>query len=163
MLSPLSLWDVVMVTTGENPKISMAHVGTPEQLPIMRLRRAIKRLDRICIAGGTYPITGAHWWVGLLEDRVVCYCGLKPLPNDPGLAYLCRAGVSPAHRGRGLQRRMIRLRVRFARDEGFRQVVTDCSIHNGPSLHSLFDCGFRLYEPQMRWSGAPWMYLIRDV
>jgi predicted acetyltransferase len=90
-------------------------------------------------------------WIGREGRTPVAFCSIRAL--DDGQWYLSRAGVVPSARGKGLQKRMIRLRVAFARahDAGA-TVITDCTFDNYASANSLMTCGFRLYSPERRWS-----------
>src|SRR5690242_3115340 len=58
---------------------------------------------------------------------------------------LSRAAVTPQARGAGLQRRMIRARVAWARSIGASKVITYVAIKNYESLVNLLKCGFRFY------------------
>lgn len=58
-----------------------------------------------------------------------------------------RAGVIPSHRGKGLQTRMIAVRVAKAKRLGWKYVLT-YTHDNCPSANNLIDCGFKLYDPR---------------
>ncbi len=51
--------------------------------------------------------------------------------------------VKPAFRGRGLQRRLIRARLRYAKDRGALSVVVWVEGRNSYSLNNLVEEGFR--------------------
>ena len=69
--------------------------------------------------------------------------------DDEG--YLNRCVVTPAHRGRGLQKRLIRARERFARKAGLARLVSDCT-DNPTSAASLAACGFETFTPVEPWA-----------
>lgn len=100
--------------------------------------------------------TGA-WWIVYAGKDVAAYAGIKPSVRTPQCGYFCRVGVLPPYRGQGLQRRLIDVRSRYARAQGWNQVVTDTYIENYPSANSLIACGFRLYKPPVPW--VPSRYL----
>jgi GNAT superfamily N-acetyltransferase len=56
------------------------------------------------------------------------------------------AGVHEEYRGRGLQKRLIRARVRHAKRIGWKYAIT-YTIDNPPSENSLIGCGFKRYAP----------------
>lgn len=115
----------------------------------------IKRLDRVCFPGDApYPVDGARWWIARLGNGdAVGYCGAKWWAPDNSV-YLCRAGVLPSFRGSGLQRRMIDIRVTWARREGAECVFTYTLSNNAASCNSLIRAGFRVYEPATNWAGV---------
>lgn len=97
-------------------------------------------------------------WIGCdPAGNDVAFCAVRLL--DDGQWYLSRAGVVPEARGHGLQRRMIRLRVRHARKltPGC-MLITDTTYDNLASANSLMACGFRLYEPGERWAFESGLY-----
>lgn len=94
------------------------------------------------------------WWIAFDGEQAVGFCAVRPSLNYPDTWYLCRAGVLSSHRGRGLQKRMIRARVAAARRAGASAVITDCTVENCPSANSLIACGFRLFRPPNKWATA---------
>lgn len=117
-------------------------------------REDVLAADAACFPDDARPAwEGAAWWV--LEapgGEVAAYCAARPAYSTPGAAYLSRAGVLPAFRGLGLQRRLVRVRERWARAHGFYAMVTDTR-GNAASSNTLIRCGYRLWEPD-----APWSY-----
>lgn len=88
-----------------------------------------------------------HWWVAMVGDTAVAFAGLRPSLRFPGnCGYLWRAAVTPQHRGRGLQRRLIRVRERKAKALGWQWIFTDTTDAT-PSANNLISCGYRLYDP----------------
>jgi L-amino acid N-acyltransferase YncA len=65
--------------------------------------------------------------------------------------------VLPAHRGQGIQKRLIRVRLRQARALGWNWVVTDT--HDNPaSSNSLIARGFKLFDPSKPWGADKTLY-----
>jgi ribosomal protein S18 acetylase RimI-like enzyme len=92
------------------------------------------------------------WWIAYADGDVPAgYCGIKRSITGKNYGYLCRAGVLPKFRGYGLQKRLIRARVRYAHACNWEMVVTDTH-ENVPSANSLISCGFKLFEPEVKWS-----------
>lgn len=81
------------------------------------------------------------WWVAEQSDQIVGYGGLYL--GIEGQAWLVRAGVVPAFRGRNLQRKLIASRLRAARKAGVPAVDTYTHATNIASQRSLIACGFR--------------------
>lgn len=88
-----------------------------------------------------------QWWIAQSAGRDAGFCAIAPLKHSRECAYLSRAGVMPNYRGKGLQQRMIRLRLRWAKSKGYRYVVTYTEPSNLASSNSLISCGFKLYRP----------------
>lgn len=55
-----------------------------------------------------------------------------------------------AHRGRGLQLRMIRVREQHAKKLGWSYVITDTT-DNPPSANTLIRAGYKLFKPRHPW------------
>lgn len=77
--------------------------------------------------------------------------------------YLSRAGLLPRHRGKGLQKRLIKVRLRYAKANNFDTVITYTMLDNPESYASLQNCGFKLYMPEYRWAGNDVLYWIKRV
>lgn len=129
------------------------------------------RLARQCgPQGGTVPTTYrgkpncAAWLVTLTTH---------PFTGKPGpavafaLAYLSAtdelvlgsAGVLKAARGRGIQRELIRARVRWGWRRGASRATSYCTADNQPSLTNLMRCGFRVvgYRADALANGDGWV------
>lgn len=100
----------------------------------------------------TFPLDE---WVG--DDRTFWLVrkdglnvGFAAAMYQPGtnLVSLDRAGVLPYVEGSGLQRRLIRARLRWARKLGARAAITYISQRNYQSMVNLLKCGFRFYAPE---------------
>ncbi len=83
----------------------------------------------------------------MYSDRFgpVAYCGFRHWHTDR--AFLNRAGVVRQYRGLGLQLRMIRLRERRARAEGYVRLLTYTVAGNVPSANNLIKAGYRQWVP----------------
>lgn len=89
------------------------------------------------------------WWLVYLGKEPVGFAGLTKSDYE-NCGYLKRAGVDHKHRGQGLQRRLIRVRLRKAKLLGFSRVVTETTdtVH---SANNLAAEGFKLFDPPHRW------------
>lgn len=103
------------------------------------------------------------WWVAYSGAQPVAFCGLYPSAHDPLRGYLCRAGVLPAFRGQGLQRRLIDTRIRKARSLGFTSITTDTVTTNPASNNNLIASGFRMFNPESPWVGDEACYWRKRI
>ena len=142
-------------------------IATPDRLTDAA-RAEIHRLDRILFASD-HEIKGDDCWWWTIEDKgeAIAFAGLRPCQeaHNAGLAYLIRAGVRRTHRVRGLQRQLIRARVRMARRHGLKEVVTYVMAYNMASANNLISCGFKLYRPAkpQDWGGKTALYFHKSL
>jgi GNAT superfamily N-acetyltransferase len=102
------------------------------------------------------------WWLLWVDGDPAGFCGIRPTKTWPGSWYMPAAGLLPHARGRGLQRRMIRARVQYAKRHGGVDVVT-YTLSNPPSVKNLVRCGFLPYVPSSHWAGSWAIYWIRTI
>lgn len=87
------------------------------------------------------------FWLAKLDGKPVGFCSAY-YHESLGCVFLSRAAVMTTANGLGLQRRMIRARVAWARTlAGCNRVVTYCAPRNYLSLVNLLRCGFKFYDP----------------
>lgn len=122
------------------------------------VEETLVELQRACLPHDAlyFPEEGV-WWVALHRARPVAFACLSPSQQIPDGIYLSRCGVLPAARGNGIQRRLIRARLAWAKRQGYKWAVSDTT-DNVPSANSLIACGFRLYEPAVPYSYARALY-----
>jgi GNAT superfamily N-acetyltransferase len=97
------------------------------------------------------------WWLVMDGGDPVAFAGMVPSCQWADAMYLCRTGVLPAYRGRGLQKRLIRIRAKIAKCLGAAWLVTDTT-DNPASANALIHCGFRLYDPSRPWAWKRSLY-----
>jgi len=102
-------------------------------------------------------------WLARNGKNVIGFCMSRPLSDDPGTLFLSRAGLISEARGKGLQRRMIKVRFAYAKKHGFKKVITYVHRDNIQSAVNLERCGFRLYAPAEEWAGKNFLYFMRSV
>lgn len=123
----------------------------------------LDHLQRSILPSDRPAETGLGWWWVIEQDgQPAGFCGMHPSLQWSDTVYLCRAGVRPEFRGRGLQRKMIRIRERAARRLGFTWLITDTS-DNPASANSLIACGFRMYLPARPWGWRHTAYWRKRV
>ncbi len=89
-----------------------------------------------------------QWWLMYHNSDPVAFCGLHHSQQYEKTGYLCRVGVSFHHRGRGLHKKLIKVRERWARSHGIDYLVTDTHLLNLASSNSLIRAGYRLWKPR---------------
>lgn len=106
-----------------------------------------------------------HWW--LASDRrtgqPAGFCTLYQYPQRPTTGFLSLAAVVQEFRGHGLQRRMIRERMKKAKELGIIRVISYTSPDNVHSANNLFSCGFKLYVPDYEWGIEHGLYFRKFV
>jgi GNAT superfamily N-acetyltransferase len=113
--------------------------------------------DEIC------DVSVGYWWIlySAVGDRIG-FAGLVPSLSFSDCGYLCRAGIIPAFRGQGLQKKLIQARIAKAKKLKWNWLVTDTT-DNMPSSNNLIAAGFRLYKPKNPWafsSSLYWKYKV---
>jgi GNAT superfamily N-acetyltransferase len=122
-------------------------------------QNALTVLQKKCLPSDTPADTTTGWW-WIVYDALNLPCafgGLIPSVRWGDTGYLCRAGVLLSHRGQGVQKRLIRARVRQARALGWNWLITD-TYENPASSNSLISTGFKLFEPSKPWGANGTLY-----
>lgn len=118
----------------------------------------LDELDRECFPDDAVCDKDGYWWIAYDGQRPIAFAGMNPSVQWTHCGYLCRAGVVPAYRGRGLQRRLIQVRERKARKLGWEWVVTYTVPDNYASANNLIRCGYTLYAPAYPWGSKTSLY-----
>lgn len=123
----------------------------------------IQIIDRKYFSGSynQFLYRNVYWWAVYLKDKVVAYAGLKIIKNS-NTGFFCRAGVLEQHRGYGLQRLLIKTRIRKAKQLKLDDVVT-YTIDNPISANNLIKCGFLTYLPDKHWSRCRHSLYLRKI
>ena len=103
-----------------------------------------------------------YWWLVYCGDDPVAFAGMVRSSQRVNRGYLIRSGVLPAHRGQGLQVRLLRTREAKARRLGWSALVSDTT-NNVPSSNSLIRSGFLLFTPEHPWSFENSLYWRKDL
>lgn len=108
------------------------------------------------------PPTEGTWWLVYFDGEPVGFAGMKPARTDRNAVYLSRSGVLPGHRGKGLQKRLIRARLAEAKRQGRTRAITT-TFENPPSANNLIATGFRQYSPAEPWGPDGTAYWTRSI
>jgi len=101
---------------------------------------------------------GCEWWIAHDDlKQPVAFAAMRRSVQYSDCGYIARAGVLPPWRGYGLQKRLIKARIRRAKQIGWYYLFSD-TFENPASSNSLISCGFRLYEPMKPWSFSGALY-----
>jgi GNAT superfamily N-acetyltransferase len=120
--------------------------------------QAIRFLQKECLPLDTVlsPKNG-WWWMAYCDGRLAGFAAMLQSSKIPEAVYLARAGTLEAFRGRGLQKKLIRERLKFAKDLGLTQAITDTT-DNVASANALIATGFRMFEPEDPWGSPNTLY-----
>lgn len=103
---------------------------------------------------------GVQWWVASESGAVLGHASARLTPD--GECILTSAWTEPKARGRGIQGRLIRARVRWARREGAGRVKTYTWGGNLPSMRALIRA--RFVPVSREWDGErSWISWVREL
>lgn len=125
----------------------------------------IKRLDRTVFTkeDAELKTEDTIFWIALLGDRPVGYAGLRPLTNGEPYTYFTRAGVLRYARGKGIHRRLIRVRLAWTKRHGYEGAMTYTVDYNLRSANNLIRAGFELFAPSWEWAGEGCLYFFKEL
>lgn len=103
------------------------------------------------------------WWIVFDGKKPVGFAGIVPSTLAADVGYLKRAGVLPAYRGHGLQRRLLRVREAEAKRQGWSRVITDTFYGNIHSSNNLIKSGYVMFEPPLRWGFKSGLYWTKAI
>lgn len=107
--------------------------------------------------------TAGFWWLVYFEGAPVGFAGLTPMVPFANVGYLKRAYVLPAHRGHGLQRRLLSIREDKARRLGWNLLVSECAADNRWSADNFAKARYTAFEPEQKWGAADSIYWKKEI
>lgn len=112
-----------------------------------------------------HHLQNGYWWLVYPDDsnELVGFAGMVPFLPFEDVGYLKRGAVLEAHRGKGIQKRLIEIRVDMARETGWKLVVSSTRITNHASSNSFISAGFKLFEPERPWEGKDSLYWKKQL
>ena len=141
--------------------ISIRRISTPGNLA----PADAALLDRLADEAFGYK-TGCprkcYHWLAYDRQTPVAFAALD-VDQFPEAAFFAHTGVIAPYRGRGIQRRFIRLVERLARRLEFSQIV--CTVHfaNPWSLNNFIREGWLAYRPDDWWGQRECVYIRKSL
>ncbi len=122
----------------------------------------IKRMNNQCFDGYDVDetVTGV-FFVTTVNGKPAGFASVRRV--SPTAYELTRAGVLSGHRGRGIQCRLIRARIKWAKRNDVEVLLTYTTLDNFESMSNLLKCGFRFHTPEMEWAGSGVMYFRKEI
>ncbi len=114
--------------------------------------QTVMALHMLCMPNDEFDLKGQLWVCHDDTGTPVAFCAARMLKHENGV-FFNRAGVLPCANGKGLQRRMIRARLRWAKEIGAEYAITYVTHTNHASIVNLLKCGFRFDRPAWNWAG----------
>jgi GNAT superfamily N-acetyltransferase len=121
------------------------------------IRQILVRLHKDTFIDPLPDFLVGTWWIAYCDETPVGFCGLTSVASWPNAGYLSRTGVLLKHRGKGLQKRLIKVRASKARKDGLQWLIS-ATYNNVPSSNSLIGCGFKMYKPNIPWLASGSLY-----
>lgn len=104
---------------------------------------------------------GDQHWIVWDEGRPVGFCSLRPL--DYGIVFLNWAGLLREAQGKGLHKRMIRVRERWCRANNKESIITYTTVDNIQSARNLLKLKYELFLPEYPWAGKNFLYFHKKL
>jgi GNAT superfamily N-acetyltransferase len=112
--------------------------------------------------GTDFPLLEGQWWIAFKGREPVGFAGMWKSSTQENTGYMCRSGVLRAHRGNGLQAKMIRARERAARRKGWKWMICDTT-DSAASAVNLKRCGYEPFDPPAPWFRKDTVYWRRSL
>jgi GNAT superfamily N-acetyltransferase len=100
-------------------------------------------------------------WFVYFDGEIGGFCTGKLISKDT--FYMTRAGILDKFRGKGVQKKMINVRVRYAKKIGCKNIITYVKMWNIRSFVNLIRCKFIPYIPEYKYADDESVYLIRTL
>ena len=91
------------------------------------------------------------WWLVLEGNTAVGFAGLV---FKKGHVVMSRSGIFKRLQGKGVQRKLIKIRERYARIYGYTKVKSEVADWNAQSIANLIKCGYKISKLQ-KFKGEP--------
>jgi hypothetical protein len=125
------------------------------------LYQRVQELDKKIFFGCNNEfLENREWWV-LLNNRgtIIAYCG-SIYASD--ICIFIRAWVKRTNRGKGLQKKLIDIRLRAAKKNSS-VAITYTVKENCPSINNLISKGFKIYIPEYTYGGKEMLYWKKTI
>lgn len=135
--------------------------GLKVSIELIEDAEAARAIHKLAFPADKWVGDDHTFWQALDQNnKVVGFCSAI-YRREKRHVYLSRAAVVTRAQGHGLQRRMIKLRVRWALEQGAKRVVTDAKLDNYESIANLIRCGFHFYDPIEPWGVSCHYFSLR--
>ena len=122
----------------------------------------ITRMNKQCFDGyDVFETVTGVFFVATVDGKPAGFASVRRM-ND-GVYELTRAGVVPKHRRKGIQRKLIQARIRWAKRNNVDVLVTYTRLDNFASMSNLLKCGFKFHAPEVPWEGTGLMYFRKEI
>lgn len=101
------------------------------------------------------------YWVAWEGDKPLGFCAARPFAED--VLFMSWCGIRKMARGYGIQKKMIRSRLTYAKKNGYRTVLTYTSVDNICSIRNLMGSRFEVFLPEYRWAGKDFLYFRKQI
>lgn len=102
------------------------------------------------------------WWLAYDGKAIVAFVQMTHVESWPYTGYISRVGVLPSHRGKGLQKRLMRACERKAKQLGWTRMIST-TYNNPPSTNNFIALGYKTYEPNIRWGADGTNYWVKEL
>jgi GNAT superfamily N-acetyltransferase len=108
-----------------------------------------------------YPHYG-DWWVVWEGKKPVAFAHCSPTTYYPNSGYFGRVGVLPAHRGHGLQARLMKKVVERGRELGWEAMYSDTTRvpHSAANFRKM---GWTEFTPESPWGSKHTIYWRKEL
>jgi GNAT superfamily N-acetyltransferase len=103
-----------------------------------------------------------YWWLMRKGTHPAAFLGMTKVDDMPNAGYIARVGVLSEFRGKGLQKHLMRVAERRARQLGWTRLIST-TLNNPPSANSFIACGYKTYEPAGPWGYTGTIYWFKDL
>ena len=133
----------------------------PSSLHVLSM---LMKLQKDCLPHDypIFPDDKTYWWVAAEAGLPIGFACLTWSRRWSDTGYLSRAGVIRQARGKGVQKRLIKVRMAKAKRLGMNWLITDTT-DNPPSANSLIACGFKMFEPSKPWANKQSLYWRKRI
>lgn len=100
-------------------------------------------------------------WVVWYKKQPVGFCMMST--SNSAFGYYTRAGLKKKHFGKGLHKRMINVREKYARIIGYKKVITYTMPDNITSISNLQKRKYLIYEPVFKYAGKGCIYWQKEL
>jgi GNAT superfamily N-acetyltransferase len=103
-----------------------------------------------------------YWWLTTDGKKPAAYLGMLKVDSWANTGYIARVGVLHEYRGKGLQKHLLRVAERKARQIGWTKLIST-TLENPPSANSFIACGYKTYDPAGPWGYTGTIYWLKEL